>query len=91
MLKILTRQSNAHHLSLKNILACLALQPGYSFHSQTQNTQLYLYVGLTEHCVCSQLGYPRDGKTPDPFTSFITYVHLIFFTPFFCVPWMFQI
>ena len=50
MLKILTRQSNAHHLSLKSTLACLALQPGYSFHSQTQNT--HLYVGPIDRAWC---------------------------------------
>ena len=38
---------------------------------------------LTEHCVCSQLGYPRDGRTPDPFHLFYSLHPSNFFHPIF--------
>ena len=43
----------------------------------------FMWDPLTEYCVCSQLGYPRDGRTPDPFHLFYSLRPSNFFHPIF--------
>ena len=82
------------HLLLKNpqiiplaclALACLALQHGQTFHSQ--NSKYLPLCGIHSLSIVSAHSQAtRVIEEPQiHFTSFIPYVHLIFFTPFFCI------
>ena len=87
-LNTITRYSITNHLSLKN----LQVAPWYVWQYNLVRVFIlklkiltFMWDPLTEHGVCSQFGYPHDGKTPDPFHLFYSLRPSNFFQPIFLV------